>query len=196
MAYAHNIQCQRETFIKPLPISFNDYFRSELAFTLSEVPFDGTESAACETLIYPLLREVWKPFKNALTIWSHPSISYDADLCGTPDFLVARRSPLGHMIFDMPFFLVVEAKRDDFIRGWAQCLAALLAVQRLNAMPDLKLYGVATNGLAWQFGCLDKALFIQEPEPFTVQRLDDLAAALNYVLSECCGQANRQPRVA
>ena len=126
VAHAHNIQCRRATFVKQASAPFSDYFRSEIALTLSAVPYDSTESAACETLIYPLLREAWKPYRDILTIWSRPPITLDADLCGTPDFLVARRSPLGPMIFDMPYFLVVEAKRDDFVRGWGQRLSVAI----------------------------------------------------------------------
>jgi hypothetical protein len=196
VAHAHNIQLRRASFVKPAPAPFSEYFRSEIVFNLNEVPYDSTESAACETLIYPLLREAWKPFRDALTIWSRPTITYDSDLCGMPDFLVARRSPLGHLVFDIPYFLVVEAKRDDFVRGWGQCLAAMVAVQKLNGLLDPTLYGVATNGLAWQFGRLEKNVFTQESEPFTVQRLDDLADALNYVLLECRGQAVRPPSAA
>jgi hypothetical protein len=37
------------------------------------------ESAACETLIYPFLREVWRAYLEALTLWSHQPIAYDTD---------------------------------------------------------------------------------------------------------------------
>ena len=164
--------------------------------TLSDVAYDGSEYAACETLIYPLLREVWKSYRETLTLWSHQPLTYDAELSGTPDYMVARRSPLGPIVFDAPFFLVVEAKKDDFVRGWAQCLAAMLAAQKLNGRPSQTLYGVSTNGLAWQFGRLEKDEFTQEPEPFTLQSLDTLAAALHYVFSRCRDEAARHPHAA
>src|SRR5438552_13235358 len=127
VARAHHIQVQRAEFVIPGPGPLSEYFRAELAFTLSEVAYDGSEYAACETLIYPFLREVWKPFRDVLTLWSHQPLYFDDDLSGVPDYLVARRSPLGPLVQDMPYLLVVEAKKDDFPRGWAQCLAAMLA---------------------------------------------------------------------
>jgi hypothetical protein len=191
VAHAHNIQCRREAFIKPEPAPFSEYFRSELDITLHLVPFDGSEYAACETLIYPLLREAWRPFQNALSIWSHPTISYDADLCGTPDYVVSRTSQFGPFLMDMPYLLVVEAKKDDFVRGWGQCLAAMLAAQRLNNIPDQTLFGVSTNGRGWEFGKLRGSVFTQEPRTHSLSDLDGLAAALHFVFAECRDQAAR-----
>src|SRR5437868_6842492 len=95
VARAYRIRWRRSAFLEPVAAILSEHFRTELAFTLSEVPFDGSESAACETLIYPLLREVWKPYASSLTLWSHQPLAFDEDLCGVPDYIVARRSPLG-----------------------------------------------------------------------------------------------------
>jgi len=118
VARPFRIHFRRENFVMPFPAPLSDYFRSELDFTLREVPFDGSASAACETLIYPFLREVWRAYLEALTLWSHQPITYDADLSGVPDYLVALRSPIGALMFDQPSLLVVEARKDDFTRGW------------------------------------------------------------------------------
>ncbi len=45
-----------------------------------------------------------------------------------------------------PYLLVVEAKRDDFVGGWAQCLAALVAAQKINKRTNQVLFGIVTNG--------------------------------------------------
>ena len=193
VAHAHQVRYRRAEFVTPVAGPLGDAFRTELDFTLSEVPYDGTEFAACETLIYPLLREVWKPYRGSLTLWSHQPITYDEDLCGVPDYLVARRSPLGPLILDVPYLLVVEAKKDDFTRGWGQCLAAMLAVQKLNTLPDQTLYGIATNGRAWEFGRLEGDEFTQDPRLFSLSDLDDLAGALHFVMTRCREQVTRQP---
>jgi len=70
VARPFRIHFRRENFVWPLSAPLSDYFRSELDFTLREVPFDDSESAACETLIYPFLREVWRAYLEALTLWS------------------------------------------------------------------------------------------------------------------------------
>src|SRR5947207_4006149 len=90
VARAHRLQVRRADFVTPVPAVLGEHFRAELAFTLHEVPFAASEAFVCETLIYPLLREVWKPYSNSLTLWGHQPIHFDDDLCGTPDFLIAR----------------------------------------------------------------------------------------------------------
>src|SRR2546421_9260351 len=72
VARPFRIHFRRENFVRPLPAPLSDYFRSELDFTLREVPFDDSESAACETLIYPFLREVWRGDLGAVNLLEHP----------------------------------------------------------------------------------------------------------------------------
>jgi hypothetical protein len=56
----------------------------------------------------------------------------DHKLSGFPEYILASRSPLGKIVFDKPYLLLVEAKQDNFEAGWAQCLAEMIAAQRLN----------------------------------------------------------------
>jgi hypothetical protein len=193
VAVPHGLQLTREKFISPLPLALSDYFRSELALTLNVVPFDGSESAVCETLIYPLLREGWRPFHSVLSVWSHPTLAYDDDLCGTPDFVVAKTTRLGPFQMGMPCLMVVEAKKDEFIRGWGQCLAAMLAAQKINDVPAQVLYGISTNGRGWEFGKLQEGVFTQDPRGFGLSDLDGLAGALHFVFAQCRDQAARIP---
>ncbi len=191
VARQYQIHVRRGNFVMPLPASLSDHFRAELEFTLREVPFDGSEAAACETLIYPFLREVWRAYLEVLTLWSHQPLTYDADLSGVPDYLAARRSPLGPFIFDQPCLLVVEAKKDDFTHGWGQCLAAMLAAQKLNDSPGHSVHGITTNGQVWQFGRLDDDVFTQDPRSFTLEDVDHLGAALRFVFARCSDALTR-----
>jgi hypothetical protein len=193
VAHRHRIQCQRAAFVNPVDFQLSSHFRSELDFTLSEIGFERSEYATSETLIYPLLREVWKPFHRALTLWSHEPITYDEDLSGVPDYFVARRSPLGAIIPDLPILLVAEAKRDDYVRGWGQCLAAMLAAQKLNEVSDQAFFGIATNGRAWEFGQLLGGVFIQDSRVFSLDDVDRLAAAVHFMMIRCREQLANQP---
>ena len=112
-------------------------------------------------------------------------MAYDADLSGVPDYLVARRSPLGPLILDQPYLLIVEAKKDDFTRGWGQCLAAMLAAQKLNAGAEQTVYGMTTNGQVWQFGQLHAEVFTLDTRSFTLEDVDSLAASLHFVFTQC-----------
>jgi hypothetical protein len=94
---------------------------------------------------------------------------------------------------DQPYLIVVEAKRDDFTRGWAQCLAAMLAAQKLNNLPDQTLFGITTNGRNWEIGKLEGSTFTQESGPFTLRDLDQLCAVLHYVFEQCRLQVANTP---
>ncbi|HBI46857.1 MAG TPA: hypothetical protein DDY78_28985 [Planctomycetales bacterium] len=196
VAHAYHLECRQEEFVAPIATSISDYFRSELAFNLLEMPTRMGEYSVTETLIFPILREVWKPFRDRLMLWSHQAIAFDSDLCGTPDYIVARRSPLGALFFDLPYLLVVEAKKDDFERGSGQCLAAMLAAQKLNGVPDSTMYGAASNGRVWEFARLQGTVYTLDPRLYLAQELDGLAAALQFVLSQCQDEAARYPHAA
>ena len=193
VAHRHHLAWVRETLVGAVPFAVSDHVRDDMTFSMRAIPFDRSEAGACEVLIFPLLREVWKPYRDALTLWSHEPIAFDEDLCGVPDYLVSRRSPLSAFVPDQPFLLVVEAKRDDFFKGWGQCLAAMRAAQKLSGLDDAEFWGISTSGRAWEFGRLVGDVFVQELAAKSIDDLDGLASTLDYVMIRCCEQAARLP---
>jgi len=108
------------------------------------------------------------------------ALAVDEVLSGTPDYIVASRSELGKTILEKPIVIVVEAKKNDFEQDWGQCLAELVAAQRLNEPPKKPVYGVVTDANLWQFGKLVGNTFHKDPENFTI---DDVAKV--YGALEC-----------
>ncbi len=160
-------------------------FQEELDILFTDGVFDNSEAAICETLIYPILKEVWKSYRHQLTLWSHENLTYDEDLSGVPDYMVTQRNPLGTIIFDKPYLLAVEAKQDKFEEGWGQCLAEMIAVQRLNEAPDRTVFGIVSNGRIWQFGKLHQNRFTRNKDLFVIQNLDLLFSVVNDLFREC-----------
>jgi hypothetical protein len=185
-----------EEFVAPLERPVSAMLRADLDFADAHVAYANSEFAICENLIYPVLKEVWKSYLDELMLWSHEPLHFDDDLTGVPDYFLARRSPLGRWVRERPYLLVVEAKRDDFVRGWAQCLAALLAAQKLNDMPELTLYGITTNGQVWEFASLTAARWTRDPRPFTLRNLQELCGAVHFAFEQCRKQVVRLPRTA
>jgi hypothetical protein len=142
----------------------------------------------CEFLIAPVLKEVYRSYSEALLLWSHVPLGTEAPLMGTPDYLFTRRGPLG-IVQEEPYLLLVEAKKDDFEAGWGQCLAAMLAAQKLNVSANVIVYGCVSNGDLWQFGKLEGQHFTHEPVGFALKDLPGLFAALNYVFARASEQA-------
>jgi len=172
-------------FIEELSFGISDYFRQDLQLMMEEGVVDNSEFAICENLIYPVLKEVWKQYRKHFILWSHQFLSDDARLSGFPEYILAKRSPLGKVVFDKPYFLLIEAKQDDFEGGWAQCLAEMVAAQRINDDPGLVVYGIVSNGNLWEFGKLKGSTFTRNRSFYTIQELDKLFAAINYVFRQC-----------
>lgn len=173
-----------DNFIQSIPFNISDYFRSDLYTVMRDGVVDCSEYAICENLIYPVLKEVWKNYASKFIIWSHHSLNYDEKLSGFPEYILARRSPLGKVVFDQPYFLLVEAKQDKFKEGWGQCLAEMIAAQRLNQDPVI-IFGLVSNGDRWQFGKLENKYFTKNIIFYTIQELDQLFAAINYIFKQC-----------
>ena len=148
--------------------------------------FDNSEIAICENIIYPVLKEVWKINRINFLLWSHQTLVYNENLSGIPDYILAKRSPLGTVVFDKPDFILFKPNKESaFDEGRGQCLAEMVAVQRLNNEPEQTIFGIVSNGCVWQFGKLKLDMFSQNKIFYTIQDLERLLAAVNYVFKPC-----------
>ncbi|NMF66454.1 hypothetical protein DP113_19595 [Brasilonema octagenarum UFV-E1] len=177
-------------FVGEVEFNIPDYFREDLETMMRDGVVDNSEFAICENLIYPVLKEVWKCYRSKFILWSHHSLNYDEKLSGFPEYILAKRSPLGKVVFDKPYFILVEAKQDNFEAGWAQCLAEMIAAQRLNDELKIIIFGIVSNGDRWQFGKLEAEVFTRNITYYTIQELDKLFAVVNYVFQQCELQLN------
>jgi hypothetical protein len=182
----YGITSSETDYIVETQMTIRESFKEDLEFSLKEFTFAESEYAVCETVIFPVLKEVYRNHRDKFTLWSHKALTYDEKLCGVPDYIVASRSPLGKEIFEKPFFVAIEAKKDDFVRGWGQCLAEMVAIQKLNERPEQQtVYGIVSNGQLWQFGQLKGNLFTRNFKAYTIYYLEQLFAAINYVFVQC-----------
>ncbi|MBR8833835.1 MAG: hypothetical protein DSM106950_07275 [Stigonema ocellatum SAG 48.90 = DSM 106950] len=175
----------QSNFMLEVYFPVKESFQEELDLLFTDGVIDNSEDAICENLIYPVLKEVWKPYRSKLTLWSHQTLAYDEDLSGVPDYTLTKRNPLGTIVFDKPYFLTVEAKQDKFEEGWGQCLAEMIAVQRINDDFVSEIFGIVSNGKIWHFGKLTADIFTRNKNLYVIQDLDKLFAAVNYVFQQC-----------
>jgi hypothetical protein len=172
-------------FVSELAFAIPDYFREDLQFMMREGVVDNSEFAICENLIYPILKQIWKQYSAKFILWSHQALTFDNRLSGFPEYILANRSPLGKVVFDRPYFLLVEAKQDNFEAAWGQCIAEMIAAQRLNAEMEITVFGITSNGMTWQFGKLEKSVFTRNATFYSIQEIERLFAAVNYVFGQC-----------
>ena len=177
-------------FMGEIEFSISDYFREDLETIMQDGVPNASEFSICENLIYPVIKEVWKLYRSKFVLWGHKSLTYDDNLCGFPEYILAKRSALGKVVFDKPYFLLVEAKQDKFDEGWAQFLAEMVAAQKLNDELQVVIFGIVSNGDRWQFGKLEANSFTLNKTFYTIQDLDKLFAAVNYVFEQCQLQLN------
>jgi hypothetical protein len=188
VALKYQITLRPEPFVQPMPLAVDSTFRSRLEFNRLNAPVTVSEQAISEFLIAPILQEMWRAYSDSLMIWSHVQFGQDPPLKGVPDYFFSRRSPLGRVL-DQPYVLFIEAKSDDFDAAWAQCLAAMLAAQKMNKQPDQVIFGGVSSGEFWLLGKLQGKTLVQDPRSFTLTRVDELFAALNYLFGEAKKQA-------
>ncbi len=175
------IRHRRQDFIQGEPSNPSEQFLQELAFTRQHIDVLASEAAKCQALIYPILREVYKPYAEGYALWIEKSMTYNDTLSGTPDYFVSTRSELGPLVVGSPLIMLVEAKRNDFETGWGQCLAELVAAQKINADAGFPVYGIVTDGERWQFGRLVGDTFTEDTTFFSLQDLPALFGAIDAI---------------
>jgi hypothetical protein len=148
---------------------------AELRQQLEEtLPYVTLSSAAAkrEILIAPVLSRVAVLCRRLLRI-EYP-LKVNEQLQGTLDYFIQSTHRL----------VVVEAKRDDLTRGFAQLAVELIALAMLEGMPAI-LYGAVTMGDVWVFGTLDcsERLITRDIASYAVpDDVDDLIRILVGIL--------------
>jgi hypothetical protein len=175
---------QEQDFIRVLTFDVNEYFVSRLNTVLQEGVVFNSEYAICENIISPILTEVWQTYRQHCLIWSHHPLSYDENLSGVPDYLVAQRSARGKVILEKPYMVLVEAKKDNFEEGWGQCLAEMVAAQKINNDSSRRVFGIVANGKLWEFGVLQEDVFTKNQKYYVLENLPELLGAINFLFAE------------
>ena len=177
------IKYQAAHFVQSNIVEVSPKLIEELSFVEQYIDTRVSEFAIRENLIFPILREVYKKYAEQFSLWSHRFIKYDEVLVGTPDYFVSRRSELGKTVLGKPLLMMIEAKKNDFDEGWAQCLAEMVAAQKLNDN-QIPIYGIVTDGQVWQFGKLEDTIYTYNEKLFTLDALAELLGALDYIYEQ------------
>jgi hypothetical protein len=161
------------------PYTPSDYFRERLR-RLEQFDLITTERAK-ELLIDAFCEEALQRHEK-LKIWKGVGLRGEA-AAGAVDYLVARNIAY----LSKPLLCVVEAKKDDFEQGLAQCLVEMQACQWNNAQisKPVDVYGIVTNGTTWQFYKFDLKGQVWETLPFSISTLEQILAILDYVFTQC-----------
>jgi len=187
------IKYQEENFIVAQDIAPPAFFQEEFEFNRENIDVYTSEASRTELVITPILREVYKKYHDKYSFWIQKSIAYNDQLNGTPDYIIATRSALGKTVLELPLVVVVEAKKNDFEQGWGQCLAELVAAQKIHSDVTIPVHGIVTDGELWKFGKLVGDTFTSNIEGYTVSNLARLFGALNFIFQSVSRNGYRTP---
>jgi hypothetical protein len=144
--------------------SVSDWLKQTIDLNLDFALEQGTEKARSEYIIAPVFSELRQQSKKQISIFSGIEFNVDRQnkLTGECDFLISR----SHIqtFLKEPVVVAVEAKRQDFEKGYVQCTAEMIAAKIFNEQKGNQvsvMYGCVTTGNVWQFLVLDeKQVFI------------------------------------
>jgi hypothetical protein len=150
-------------FSQTKPRVINDWLKSFLHETIEFALAQNTEKARSEFIIAPVFLELRRQAEEKISIFSGIEFNVDKKLklTGACDFLVSRSTY--QKVLESPVIIAVEAKRQDFEKGYDQCFAEMIAARIFNereGKPIKRIYGTVTTGDVWRFLMLegDKAL--------------------------------------
>ncbi len=131
--------------IEAQPIPISNFFRQRLE-RLQRFDLESLEVSKA-LLIDAICEEGLEGF-NRLKVWKGAYLEGD-DVCGNADYLIAER----RAYLEAPFVCVIEAKKDDFEQGAAQCLVEMQTCQSIcqKLGKTIDIYGIVTNGEGWKF---------------------------------------------
>jgi hypothetical protein len=132
-------------------------------------------------LIDAILIEAIQPFKQ-LKFWKGATLESEV-AHGSADYLMTQKR--GY--FEAPFLCVIEAKKDDFEQGLAQCLMEMQACQwsNQNIGRAIDVFGIVTNGGTWQFYQLAQSGAVYETLPYAVSDLEAILGQLHHLFQHC-----------
>lgn len=115
-----------------------------------------------------------------LKIWKGVKLE-TAQVTGNVDYLITERRDY----VAAPFLCIVEAKKDDFEQGLAQCLVEMKACQDCNGDRPIEVLGIVTNGDGWRFYRLDRSGQVHETGLYSNRNPAELLGALHHLLQQC-----------
>ncbi|MYA98834.1 hypothetical protein F4X90_03995 [Candidatus Poribacteria bacterium] len=169
------------------PMALSEYLTTTLARKVPLALAIGTEKASSELIVADILVELREKFEHRISFFSGIDFSIDAEsgLTGVCDFLISLSPTQFHL--EAPIIVLVEAKKDNPVLGFGQCVAEMLAAQRFNAERgnDLPwIYGAATTGTMWQFLKLEAQKLYIDKAVYSIGQCDKILGILSSMVEQ------------
>jgi hypothetical protein len=165
--------------IEATPVPISDFFKQRLD-RLQRFDLQGLEVS--KTLLIDAICEEGLEGFERLKVWKGAYLEGEKT-CGNADYLLAQR----RAYLDVPFVCVIEAKKDDFEQGAAQCLVEMQACQWSNrdSAKPMTIYGIVTNGEGWKFYQLSPSGEVSESLLYGIGEMPIVLGILRVFLGLC-----------
>ncbi|MGH9839886.1 MAG: hypothetical protein ACREEM_13975 [Blastocatellia bacterium] len=167
--------------IKASPVAPSKFYHDRLRRL--EVAFDMTTSESAKELLIDAICEEALVRHPMIKVWKAVPVQSE-DLTGTVDYVAAPQ----RRYLDNPLLCVVEAKKDDFEQGLAQCLVEMKACQWSNeqAGKRIDIYGIVTNGEGWKFYRLTTEKQVYESRLYSfLGEIAQILGNLSSIFAQC-----------
>jgi hypothetical protein len=144
--------------------------------------FELTTSERGKELLIDAFCEEILERHTGLKIWKEAAIQTETTT-GFADYLVAPR----RAYLETPLLCVIEAKKDKFDQGMAQCLVGMAACadQNQKSGRPMATFGIVSNGQGWQFYRLDLDGSVWQSGLYSVRDPDEVLGVLNTIFGLC-----------
>ncbi len=181
------IKVKSANFIRTKSFKIEPYLQKILIRNMEDRITILSEASVCENIIAPIMQEV--AYFNNLTVWSHTQFDLEGSnvLKGVPDYLIGIIDDDATSIRN-PILCLAEAKKDDFVKGWAQVAAEMYAAYKTNENENktIPVYGLVSTGVSWQFGVLDNNILTIDKNTYSAfENMQNVFNILNWVFCEC-----------
>ncbi len=161
-------------------ISPSAYFQQRLANLTKYFDLQGYEEGK-KLLVDAICEEAISGFER-LKIWKGAALESNI-ANGNVDYLIAERKAY----LEAPLLCIIEAKKDDFEKGLAQCLVEMQACQYQNHQigKNIDILGIVTNGEGWKFYKLTPQGKVYETLTRAIADIDKILGELHHVFEIC-----------
>lgn len=183
-----NIEEKTGIFTQIETVEIDPFFLKYLQNNIPLAQAIGTEKAKSEMIIAPVLIEIRRLLNNQISLFSGIdfNVDFEQGLNGFCDFLISL-SPQ-QLYVETPIITIVEAKNDNLKQGLAQCIAEMIAAEKLNKLEENQIkniYGCVTNGNQWLFLQLTNHQIIVDLDEYYINQPEKIISIfVNLIFSE------------
>ena len=149
-----NVVENEKLFANILKVGISPFLQMTLDRSVSLALAINTEKSRSEWIIAPILAEFRDQLRDNISVFSGKKFDVDASrgLDGYCDYLISL-NPEQYYI-SAPIFTIVEAKKEDIVEGFGQCIATMVAAKIFNEREHAQIpliFGAVTTGTNWKF---------------------------------------------